>query len=89
MENEIKKVFVDGMIVKIPENKPDFVIAKLSFKVEEFISFLQSNQKTDWVNVDLKVSKGGKPYAELNTWTPENKGEAKVEVKDNDDEIPF
>ena len=64
-------VFVDGMIVKRPnENAPDFVKAKLSFKVSEMVAFLQQHEREGWVNADLKVSKGGKLYASLDTWQP-------------------
>lgn len=67
MENN--KIFADGFIYKTPSPKaPEFIKANLSFKVEEFIKFLQANDNDGWVNVDVKVSKGGKIYGELNTW---------------------
>lgn len=72
--SEKETVFVDGMIVKKPhENAPDFVKAGVSFKVSEMIKFLQDNDKDGWVNAQLKESKAGKLYMELDTWKPEKK----------------
>lgn len=86
MDNE--KVFVDGMIFnKKHDNAPDFIKGHIAVKVEEFVPFIEKHKKDDgWVNIDLKLSKGGKLYFELNTWKPENK-------KDSSDigpgDIPF
>ena len=67
------KIFAKGLIFKLPnENAPDFVKGGLSIKTEEFIDFLHE-QGGDWVNISLKVSKGGKAYAELDTWKPERR----------------
>ena len=65
-----EKVFVDGLIVKRHEKSPDFVICNLSFKGQEFLTFMREHQKDGWVNVQVKRSKGGKLYAELDTFTP-------------------
>jgi hypothetical protein len=67
------KVFVDGMIIKRRENAPSFVKCSLSFKCKEFYAFMQKNHKDGWLNIDIKVSKQGKIYAEVDTWEPENK----------------
>jgi len=72
MENE--KEFPKGIIFKKPrEGAPDFVKGSLSFKVDEFVEYLQKNINNGWVNLDLKVSKGGKLYLDLNDWKPEEK----------------
>ena len=70
-----EKVFVDGMIVKRRDNAPDFVICNLSLKGAELVEFMRQHQKDGWVNVQVKRSKGGKLYAELDTWQP-TQGEA-------------
>jgi hypothetical protein len=60
--------FLDGIIFKLPQPKaPDFVKGSLSIKRDEFIKSLQG-QPDEWVNMDLKVSKAGKGYAQLNTY---------------------
>jgi len=54
------------------EGAPDFVKGKLAFKVEDAIQFLKENANTaGYVNLDLLISKAGKPYLKLNNWKPE------------------
>jgi len=88
-------VFANGLIFKKPDNAPDFVIGNLSIKKSEFIPFLDT-QDGDWVNVQIKLSKAGKYYVELNTWKKEDKKEPKeprvdspyIAPEDNQD-LPF
>ena len=61
--------FANGIMFKLPkENAPDFVKGSLSIKLDDFNAWAEKHQENGWVNIDLKVSRGGKPYAELNTW---------------------
>lgn len=67
------KVFVNGMVFKEPhQNAPDFVKGTLSIKAAEFVQWMRENieKGEEWLNIDLKVSKNGKAYAELSTWKP-------------------
>lgn len=76
------KKFIDGMFVKRPhQNAPDFIKLNISIKVEQFIKWLQEN-KTDseYLNIDLKKSREGNLYLELNTF--------KADSKENNEE-PF
>lgn len=69
MENSEKK-FTEGFIVKPPHEKaPEFVKAKVAINKGEFMNWLDK-QEGDWVNLDVKVSKGGKWYAQVNEWKP-------------------
>ena len=83
--------FPKGIIFKLPQsNAPDYVKGKLSIKIEEAIEWLQ-NQEDEWVNLDLLVSKEGKPYCKVNEWKPKPKQEG-TETKPEqgeDDEPPF
>ena len=85
--------FVDGLIVKAPRSgAPDFVKASISIKVADLGVWLREKHKAgeEWVNVDVKTSKGGKWYAAVNTFKPEKK--AAPEQKrpaDDEDMIPF
>jgi hypothetical protein len=63
-----EKNFVNGLIVKRHEKAPSFVVCALSFKTEEFTDYIMKNQVNGWLNVDVKLSNGGKYYAELNTY---------------------
>lgn len=64
------KVFTDGMIVKRSDKAPEYVLCNLSVKVDEFTAWLAQNQSNGWVNIQCKVAKTGKMYAELDTWRP-------------------
>lgn len=70
MNNEA--IFVDGMIFKRPSaNAPDYIKGKLSVKVEDFAKFMKQHEKLGWINIDLKESRAGKYYAQLDTWEAE------------------
>jgi hypothetical protein len=71
-ENRMSEAsFADGMIIKARNpNAPDYVIAKVSIKVDEFKETLDANNKNGWVNIEMLISKGGKPYAKIDTWEP-------------------
>lgn len=91
MADEIE--FAKGLIVKAPhENAPDFVKCAISIKVEELIEWL-SGRDGEWVNLDVKESKGGKWYAAVNTFKPKQQQETKpganVPAAEYEDDIPF
>jgi len=87
------KQFVDGLIVKAPrENAPDFVKCSISIRPGELKQWLQGKDEP-WINIDVKESKAGKWYAEVNTWKPEQKPASEPAKSggfdDFDDPIPF
>lgn len=84
MSNE--KEFVDGLIVKPPHEKaPDFVKCSISIKRKDLGNWLRG-KSDDWINLDVKVAKSGKWYAEINNWKP--KQDSKPEFED-DQTLPF
>lgn len=95
-----KKYFPEGFIFKEPHpNAPDFVKGQVSIKVEEFQRYL-SKVKGEWLNLDLKIGRSGKPYAEVNTFKPDSSRQGSLDsprtenaVPDNfddmDDDLPF
>ena len=84
-----EKVFADGFIFKRKENAPEFVVGSMSIKVDEAMAFLAQNETKGWVNLDVKLSKGGKFYMELDTWKPKTeKVIEKVSEKPAED-LPF
>ena len=96
MSDQKEKVFAEGFMFKRKDTAPEFVIGSQSIKVDEAIAFLQLHQKNGWVNLDLKKSKGGKYYYELDTWEPQKQqdaggGDATVTTVDveEDDAMPF
>jgi hypothetical protein len=61
--------FPKGLIFKKPhDNAPSFVKGTLSIKVNEFIEWIKLNNTNGWCNIDLKESKDGKYYSQLNTY---------------------
>jgi hypothetical protein len=89
--------FVDGLIVKAPHEKaPSFVKASISIKVADLGVWLRGKHKAgeEWVNIDVKESKGGKWYCSVSKFKP--KAEEAAEPKkpagrfdDLADDIPF
>ena len=71
----MKSKLINGLFFKDPhENAPDFVMAKGSIKVTDLRSWL-AEQSGEWVNFDLKRSREGKPYAQIDDWKPDgNRG---------------
>lgn len=71
MSEEIE--FVSGLIFKPPSEKaPDYVFGNISIKRLELIQWL-SDREGDWVNVDVKESKGGKVYCAVSNWKPDTR----------------
>lgn len=83
------KEFVNGLIVKAPHEKaPEFVKCTISIKRKDLGNWLRGKTE-EWINLDVKVSRDGKWYAEVNNWKKEVK-EVKEDVKpDFEDDIPF
>ena len=66
----MEKIFVNGLMAQKPRDQaPDWVICNISIKREELIAWLSAENK-DWINVQVCESKGGKWYAEVDTWEP-------------------
>jgi hypothetical protein len=91
-----EKNFADGFVFKRNENAPEFVVGKLSVKVDEAIAWLKTNTKNGWVNIDVKKSKGGNFYMELDTWENPNGNtktttntKATATVEEDAGDLPF
>jgi hypothetical protein len=75
--------FVDGLIVKRNEKAPEWIVCSLSFKVGDFLDFMNKNSKNGWFNADIKLSKALKYYAEVNTYDPKAGKPKVVEEEEN------
>lgn len=65
------KIFADGFYFERRENAPDFVIGRLSVKVNKAKDFLDAHtNEKGYVNLNILRSKDGGAYMELDTWTP-------------------
>lgn len=100
MADEIE--FPQGLMAReLGPKAPDFVKAKLLIKRTELITWL-TGKNDDWINIDVKRSKGGKLYCSVDQWTPDQ-GDVNAKGIDNarqqaqapthpdvdDDDIPF
>lgn len=92
-----EKIFADGFVFKRNENAPEFVVGRLSIKVEEAIAFIKQHQKNGWVNLGVKTARSGNYYVDLDTFeakddsskeSAEKKYFAKKEEEAKDD-LPF
>lgn len=85
------KIFADGFSFKRNENAPDFVVGRLSMKVEEAHAFMKKHAKNGWVNVNIKTARSGNHYVELDTYEPKGeKSDAKPSGKGKaNDDMPF
>ena len=98
MSNDIE--FVDGLIIKAPHEKaPDFVKCSISIKRADLGNWLRGKDD-EWINLQVKESKAGKWYAQVDNWKPsqEASGSQPDNFKDApkqvdefvpDDDIPF
>lgn len=78
---ESTKEFPKGIIVKAPNEKaPEFVIGSISIKRSEALEWIDSKE-TDWINIDIKRSKEGKMYLEVNNWVKKSAAEMMNEAK--------
>lgn len=86
-----EKIFADGFSFKRSENAPDFVVGRLSLKVDDAISFIKKYEKKGWVNLNVKTARSGNIYVELDTYEPKTEtASAKPKSKKTGEEnLPF
>lgn len=75
-----QKQFAKGFIFKRNDNAPEWAIGKLSIKAQEAIQFINEKNNGGWLNLEIKKSKEGKFYIELDTY------EAKPKIESD---LPF
>lgn len=69
-----EKIFADGFSFKRNENAPDFVVGRLSLKVDDAVAFIRQHDKKGWVNLNIKTARSGNHYVELDTYEPKTDG---------------
>ena len=75
-----EKIFADGFSFKRNEKAPDFVVGRLSIKVDDAVLFIKEHQRNGWVNLNVKTARSGNPYVELDTYEAPS-GAKPTEVK--------
>ena len=82
-----EKVFANGFSFKRRENAPEFVVGRLSLKVDDAMAFVKENMKDGWINLNVNQARSGNYYVELDTYVP--KDEVTEPKKEEDDGLPF
>jgi hypothetical protein len=63
-----EKIFADGFSFKRNEKAPEFVIGRLSMRVDEAVAFIKQHERNGWVNLNIKTARSGNHYVELDTY---------------------
>lgn len=91
-----EKIFADGFAFKRNENAPDFVVGRVSIKLDDAIAFMRKHESNGWVNLDVKQARSGNYYMELDTFKPKGSSAPKKSAPtptqaepEADDDIPF
>ncbi len=85
----LNKILVSGVFTKKPHIKaPDFVIAKVSIKVEDFAPFVKKYVKNGWLNLEILESQKGIYYTILDDFEPNKKNELQAQNNKPED-LPF
>ena len=87
-QDQQEKIFSDGFIFKRNPKEPQFVVGRVSMKVEEAIAFLKTHEKNGWVNVDIKEARSGNHYMELDTFEAKNDSSGSAVNKYNESKQP-
>lgn len=90
MSEKKEKIFADGFSFSTRENQPDFVVGRVSIKVEDAIPFLkQHGADRGWVNLNVLVGRSGNPYVELDTFKPKSQQAEAKSVEEAEENLPF
>ena len=102
-----EKIFADGFVLKrqetnsaliplAPTESNHFVLGRLSIKTEDAVAWLKEHtNKEGWVSINVKQSKGGNFYCDLDTWEPKRQipsetGSVEPVIKEAPaDDLPF
>jgi len=63
-----EKIFANGFTFKRRDNAPEFVVGRMSLKVDEAIAFIKEHAKNGWINLEIKSARSGNYYVELDSY---------------------
>lgn len=76
-----ERVFADGFRFERKESAPEYVVGRLSLKIDEAVAFIKKHANANgWINLSVMIGRSGNPYVELDTYEPTQNTEAQ-EVK--------
>ncbi len=83
-----EKIFANGFSFKRRDNAPEFVVGRLSLKVDDAMAFVKEHMKNGWINLNVNQARSGNYYVELDTY--EAKSEETPQTKEAKEEgLPF
>jgi len=83
-----EKIFANGFSFKRRDNAPEFVVGRLSLKVDDAMAFVKEHMKDGWINFNVNQARSGNYYVELDTY--EAKSEKATPTKEAKEEgLPF
>jgi|TARA_R100000353_G_scaffold26043_1_gene22211 hypothetical protein len=83
-----EKIFANGFSFKRRDNAPEFVVGRLSLKVDDAMAFVKEHMKDGWINFNVNQARSGNYYVELDTYEAKSeKATPKKEAKEEG--LPF
>jgi len=83
-----EKIFANGFSFKRRDNAPEFVVGRLSLKVDDAMAFVKEHMKNGWINFNVNQARSGNYYVELDTYEAKTEGGTpKKEAKEEG--LPF
>lgn len=70
-----EKVFADGFRFERKEDAPEWVVGRLSIKIEDAAEFMAKHEKKGWLNLNVLKARSGNYYLELDTYEPKGKND--------------
>jgi hypothetical protein len=88
------RTFADGFSFKRSEKAPDFVIGRMSIKIDDAVKFMKENGSNGWINLQVKQARSGNYYVELDNYEAKGTGAAptaqpKPMAEPSNDDLPF
>mgnify|MGYP003642648376 CR=1 FL=1 len=80
-----EKVFASGFSFK---NAPEFVVGRLSLKVDDAMAFVKEHMKDGWINLNVNQARSGNYYVELDTYEPKAE-ETPLKKEAKEEGLPF
>ena len=86
--SQYEKIFANGFSFKRRDNAPEFVVGRLSLKVDDAMAFVKEHMKDGWINFNVNQARSGNYYVELDTYEAKSeKATPKKEAKEEG--LPF
>ena len=83
-----EKIFANGFSFKRRDNAPEFVVGRLSLKVDDAMAFVKEHMKNGWINLNVNQARSGNYYVELDTYEAKSE-ETPLKKEAKEEGLPF